>query len=238
MKSTTGLFKGFRIRLLVRLLIIILNGTALLWVSFTTNLWTLIFWVAMFEIILMVELIRFIEKFKSNILVFLESINQEDYSLAFPKGDNNNSDGRFANLFNSVVKKFQNLRAEKETRHMLLQTMIEQISVAIIGYNSRKEISIINNAAKQLLGRPYIRNLSSIENVSEHLYKEIVKIDTREGVLVKYEKNGELMQVLVRATEMKSNEEFLKIVTLQDIKQGAGRKGTGILAEAHPDYQS
>ena len=65
MRSGKKLFKGFRVSLLLRLLIIILNGTALLWVYLNSDLWTLIFWIALFEIILVVELIRFVEKFKS-----------------------------------------------------------------------------------------------------------------------------------------------------------------------------
>jgi len=224
MKSKNTLFKSFRINLLWRLLIIIINGTALLWISLNSALWTLIFWIALFEIILIVELVRFIEKFKSNILVFLESINQEDYSLAFPSGSTNNSDGRFANLFNSVVNKFQSLRAEKETRHIFLQTLIEQVSVALIGYNSKQEITIINNAAKKLIGRPYLKNMSGIKKASETLYDEVIKIDERDGVLIKYEKNGELMQVLLKATELKLNDEYLKIVTLQDIKNELDEK--------------
>ena len=224
MRSGKKLFKGFRVSLLLRLLIIILNGTALLWVYLNSDLWTLIFWIALFEIILVVELIRFVEKFKSNILVFLESINQEDYSLSFPRGNTKNTDGRFASLFNSVVKKFQSLRAEKESRHIFLQTLIEQISVALIGYNSNKEITIINNAAKTLIGRPYLKNISSIKKVSETLHDEIVNIDARDGVLIKYEKNGELMQVLLKATELKLNDEYLKIVTMQDIKNELDEK--------------
>lgn len=218
------LFKGFRVNLLLRLLIIILNGTALLWISLSTDLWTLSFWIALLEVILIVELIRFIEKFKSNMLIFLESIDQEDYSLAFPKESSKNPDGRFASLFNSVLKKFQLLRAEKETRHIFLQTVIEQISIALIGYNSNQEITIINDAAKKLLNRPYIKKLSGIKKVSEQLYEEIKSINVKEGMLIKYKKSGELMQVLLKATELKLNGEYLKIVTLQDIKNELDEK--------------
>ena len=224
MKTGKHLFKGFRVNLLVRLLIIILNGTALLWISLSTDLWTLTFWIALFEVILIGELIRFIEKFKSNMLIFLESIDQEDYSLAFPKGSLKNPDGRFASLFNSVLKKFQLLRAEKESRHIFLQTVIEQISVALIGYNSNQEITIINEAAKKLLGRPYIKNLSGIKKVSEHLYEEIINIDSKDGALIKYARKDELLQVLLRATELKSNGEYLKIITLQDIRNELDEK--------------
>jgi len=209
---------------LLRLLIIIINGTALLWITINTTLWMLTFWLAVFEIILVIELVRFIEKFKSSILVFLESINQEDYSVAFPKGNLKNPDGRFANLFNSILKKFQLLRAEKETRHIYLQTIIEQVTVGLIGYNSDHEITLINEAAKKLLGRPYIKNLSGIKKVNDSLFKAILNINVQDGVLIKYENNGELMQVLLKATELRSNDEYLKIITLQDIKNELDEK--------------
>ena len=209
---------------MLRLLIIIINGTALLWITINTTLWMLTFWLAVFEIILVIELVRFIEKFKSSILVFLESINQEDYSVAFPKGNLKNPDGRFANLFNSILKKFQLLRAEKETRHIYLQTIIEQVTVGLIGYNSDHEITLINEAAKKLLGRPYIKNLSGIKKVNDSLFKAILNINVQDGVLIKYENNGELMQVLLKATELRSNDEYLKIITLQDIKNELDEK--------------
>jgi nitrogen fixation/metabolism regulation signal transduction histidine kinase len=189
-----------------------------------TPLWMLTFWLSLFEIVLVIELVRFIEKFKTSILVFLESINQEDYSVTFPKGNFKNPDGRIANLFNSILKKFQLLRAEKETRHIYFQTVIEQVTVGLIGYNANHEITIINEAAKNLLGRPYIKNLSGIKKLNKTLYETIVSIDAKDGVLIKYERNGELMQVLLKATELRSNGEYLKIITLQDIKNELDEK--------------
>jgi len=209
---------------LLRLLVIIINGTALLWISINTSLWMLTFWLALFEIVLIIELVRFIEKFKSSILVFLESINQEDYSIVFPKENLKNPDGRIANLFNSILKKFQLLRAEKETRQIYLQTVIEQATVGIIGYNSSHEITIINEAAKKLLNRPFIRNLTGIKTVSKSLYEAIVNIDVQEGILIKYDNNSELMQVLLKATELRTNGEYLKIITMQDIKNELDEK--------------
>jgi signal transduction histidine kinase len=56
------------------------------------------------------------------------------------------------------------------------------------------------------------------------LYDAIVNIDAQEGLLIKYTKNGELMQVLLKATELRSNGEYLKIITLQDIKNELDEK--------------
>lgn len=224
MKSRNKLFGNFRLRLLVRLLLIIVNGTLLLWVALDTELWTLIFWLAVAEVVLVVELIHFIEKFKSNLLVFLESIHQEDFALSFSKGNTNSTDGRLANLFNSILNKFQLLRAEKETRHIFLQTVIQQITIALIGYNPKNEITLINDAAKELLGRPFLKKVESLEKINPTLYREILEIDDRAGKVVKYERDGEMMQILLRATELRSNDEYLKIITMQDIKNELDQK--------------
>ncbi len=224
MNPSKKIFENFRLNILVRIVLIVVVGTALLWVSINSALWTLSFWLLLFEIILIVSLIRYIEKFKSNLIVFLESINQQDYTVSFPKVNSGKKDSQFAFLINTIVKKFQLLRAEKESRSFFMQTVLEQVSVALIGYNSKKEIKLINAAAKKLLGRPYIKDLSGIKKVNEDLYDEIVNIDSKERVLVKFVRKGELMQVSLSATELKIDNEYLKVVSLNDIKSELDEK--------------
>lgn len=223
---TTGrhLFKNFRLNILVRIILIIIVGTGLLWVSLNSALWTLSFWLLLLEVILIVSLIHYIEKFKSNLIVFLESINQDDYTVSFPKINSSKKDTRFTYLLDTITKRFQSLRAEKESRSFFQQTVLEQVSVALIGYNSKKEIKLINAAAKKLLDRPYIRDLSGIKKVNEDLYDEIVNIDSKERVLVKFVRKGELMQVSLSATELKIDNEYLKVVSLNDIKSELDEK--------------
>ena len=208
----------------MRIVLIVVVGTGLLWVSINSTLWTLSFWFFLAEILLIISLIRYIEKFKSNLLIFLESINQEDFSVSFPKANSGKTDSRFSFLLSAITKKFQSLRAEKESRSFFLQTVLEQVSVALIGYNSKKEIKLINAAAKKLLGRPYIKDLAGIKKVNEDLYDEMINIDSRERVLVKFERKGELMQVSLSATELKINNEYLKVVSLNDIKSELDEK--------------
>lgn len=224
MNTGRHLFKNFRLNILVRIILIIVVGTGLLWVSLNSALWTLSFWLLLIEVILIVSLIHYIEKFKSNLIVFLESINQDDYTVSFPKINSSKKDTRFAYLLDTITKRFQSLRAEKESRSFFMQTVLEQVSVALIGYNSKKDIKLINAAAKKLLGRPYIKDLSGIKKVNEDLYDEIVNIDSRGRVLVKFERKGELMQVSLSATELKINNEYLKVVSLNDIKSELDEK--------------
>lgn len=218
------IFKNFRLNILVRIILIVIVGTALLWVSINSALWTLSFWFFLLEILLIVSLIGYIEKFKSNLLVFLESINQEDYTISFPKANSSKNDSRFSFLLGAITSKFQSLRAEKESRSYFQQTVLEQVSVALIGYNSKREIKLINAAAKKLLGRPYLKDLSGIKKVNEDLYDEIVNIDSRGRILVKFERKGELMQVSLSATELKIDNEYLKVVSLNDIKSELDEK--------------
>ncbi|MCK5278198.1 MAG: hypothetical protein KAK04_06665, partial [Cyclobacteriaceae bacterium] len=134
MNPAKKIFENFRLNILVRIILIILVGTGLLWVSLNSALWTLSFWLLLIEIVLIVSLVHYIEKFKSNLIVFLESINQEDYTVSFPKINSSKKDTRFAYLLDTLTKRFQSLRAEKESRSFFMQTVLEQVSVALIGY--------------------------------------------------------------------------------------------------------
>ncbi len=217
-------FKNFRICLLLRLLVIILNGTALLWIITHSEFWMLIFWLALLELILVAEMIRFIEKFKYHIITFLESIEQQDYSLAFTGSNSKRIDGKFASLFNSIIRQFQKLRSEKESKHFFLQTVIEQVSAGIIAYDASHEVRIINETAKSLIGKPFIKKIDSIRKFNPSLYEELIQLDSHEGVIAKYEQNGQLMQVLLRATEIKSENDYLKLITIQDIRNELDEK--------------
>ena len=211
-------FKNFRINLLTRLLITIMNGTALLWIIIYSDYWMMILWLSLAELILVIELIHYIEKFKNRIITFLESIDQQDFSLSFSNSHTKRIDGRFASIFNSIIRQFQKLRSEKESKHFFLKTVIEQVSVGIIAYDAAREVKIINEAAKKLLGKPFINKLDSIQKFNPSLYKELVQLDSHDGIIAKYEQDGQMMQVLLRATEIKSENEYLKLITIQDIR--------------------
>ena len=103
MKTWNKFFHNFRLNILIRIFLIYAVLLALVFITLKSSLWTLIFWLALLTLILIVELIRYLEKFKERFIYFLDAINQNDFTLSFNLNHQNAHDRRLANLLNDVA---------------------------------------------------------------------------------------------------------------------------------------
>ena len=132
------------------------------WVILKTDLWILVIWLGLAVVVWIIDFFRFVEKFKNNFVFFLESINQGDYSINFNPNQTQKSDKRFVEILNDLMEKFRMLRAEKEMRHMNLNAIVDQVNVGLISFDKDGSIILLNEAARKLLGKPFINNLDGI----------------------------------------------------------------------------
>jgi two-component system, NtrC family, nitrogen regulation sensor histidine kinase NtrY len=217
MTPRNALFKDFRINILVRLTIILLSFSALVLTVLLTDLWSIVFWILLAIIVLVVDFIRYVEKFKSHFLGFLDAVNQGDFSLNFQEGHKGNMDERLHGILNELNKKFRKLRLDKESRHQYLNTVIKHINVGLISYNDKGIITLMNRAAGELLRKPYLRKIDSLRHVDEKLYHAILNLNTEDRTLIKLVIGNELRHISLQATELKLEEGFEKVISMQDI---------------------
>lgn len=218
MNLTTHFFRDFRLNVIGRFLLLMVLFFILSLVLVKTSLWTLVFWLCIAILIISIEFIRYVEKFKEQFLYFVNAINEEDFSIAFPAARKKFKDKQFAEILNSLIDKFRKLRAEKEVRHHYLQTVIENINIGIISFNEKGDITLINEAAKKLFHRPYLKNIAVLKNINENLYKEITNIPSNKKSLIKFIRYDELFHLSLQANEIKIGNERIKIISMQDIK--------------------
>ena len=219
MKTWNKFFHNFRLNILIRIFLIYAVLLALVFITLKSSLWTLIFWLALLTLILIVELIRYLEKFKERFIYFLDAINQNDFTLSFNLNHQNAHDRRLANLLNDVVNKFKNVRSEMEAKQHLLRVIIEQVNVGIITFNGNGEIMLVNDAAKTLLNKPFLNRLESIRKIDESLFEAMQNLSSGNKTLVKFIRSGEMLHLSLQATEIKLDEQYLKVITFNDIRR-------------------
>jgi len=218
MNLISPLFKNFKLNILIRFLILIVLIFTLAYMALQTDLWTLIFWISIIIVIFILEFIRYVEKFKDHFLYFLNSINQEDFSVSFKEGNKRYKDEKLSAVLNDLTEKFRKLRVEKESRHQYLNTVIDHINIGLISYNQKGEITLINQAAKAILHKPHLKKIDSVKGFDQNLYDEIVNLTTRKKALVKIIRGNELYHISLQATELKLEEGYEKVISMQDIK--------------------
>lgn len=224
MNARPAVFKNFRLNILIRFGIILVLFAALVLTAILTDLWSMVFWILVAIIIMVVDFIRYVEKFKNHFLGFLDAVNQGDFSMTFQEGRKENMDERLHGMLNDLNKKFRRLRLDKESRNQYLNTVMDHISVGLISYNDKGEITLMNRAAGELLRKPYLRKIDSLRHVDERLYHAVLNLSTEDRTLVKVIIGNELRHISLQATELKISEGYEKVISLQDIKNELDEK--------------
>ena len=209
-------FKGFRLQVVLRIAAILTLGFLSVYVILYTHFWLVGIWTTLLMGVFIVSLIRFVERSNREMANFLMAIKQGDFTNTYSGKSHGNIELRTA--FSEIMAVFQKLSSEKETNHLFLQTVVEHISTALITFDDQGEVISINKSAKNLLNRPYLKNLKSLENYNKDLYEKLQMIRPGHGELIRVLSGGELQNLSVRATSFILKEKHYKIVSLQDIK--------------------
>ena len=209
----------FRLKLVIRIILILALGFGTIYVLTQTHYWLVSIWSGLFFILLIFELIRYLEKSKKELANFLLAIQQGDFSNAYPQKRKKESDYSLYKAFNIINSEFQKIRREKESNFHYLQAIVEHSGVALICYQEEEgEINLMNKAAKELFRKPYLKNISSFQKIDPALLQAITRLNSGDKVLLKSVINNELLHLSILAKELRLDDALYKLVSFQDIK--------------------
>ncbi len=173
---------------------------------------------------LVYELLRYVERTNQDLANFLLSIKHKDFmqtsspvveDVAFPE---------LHHSFNEIRLAYQSLRAEKESHAQYLDTIIEHVQVALICFRPGGDIELMNRAAKRLLDRPFMSNISILERVDPSLLKVVQELTSGESQLVKALINEELLHLAIQSTQFKLRGNAYTLISIQDIRSELDEK--------------
>jgi nitrogen fixation/metabolism regulation signal transduction histidine kinase len=170
-----------------------------------------IIWV--FEVIF---LIRYINITNKNLLLFLQSFQFNDSSLAF----NKNRKLPFKSIyyeFNRIIGLFNQLKIEKETEHQYFEHIIKHVDTGLIAWDANEKIQLFNLAAKKLLNVPHIGKLSGLKVVDEGMPEKLKKMQPGRQELLKILRGNELVSLYVRVSEFAVSGEKIMLASFQNI---------------------
>lgn len=211
-------YKSFRFQLTIRLGLLILTMFLFTDLYYSESYFFtkfLVFCLGLFQIW---YLYHFLEKSNREIVHFLESIHYDDFTNTYPEKKTGSSRDLLYHEFNEILKKFREIRADKEAQHQYLRTIVQHIGIGIITFDSDGEVQIINNAAKKLLGIKLIKNIKQIGRDHPSLQNSISDLRTGGRDLVKISKNDDEVQLAVYAIELSLRGKPFKLISIQNIQ--------------------
>ena len=210
-------FKGFRIQIIVRVLLLAVT-LVLVFLVYKDDAYFVssIILLALF-ILQLVSLIRYAEQTNRKLTKLFESIRHTDFTNKFTDNELGRSFEDLNNEFNLVIEAFNKNKTEKEEHFNYLLTVIQHVSIGIIVFKRDGKVDVYNNAVKKLLQVNSLRNINNLDNVSEKLPEILLNMRAGDKELIKLFVDDELIQLSVYATQFKMRGEEFLLVSFQDI---------------------
>jgi len=212
------IFKKFRFNIIIRVVLLLLSSFMCFYVLLETDFWASVIIVALLIVFQTISLIRYAEQTNKYLVRFLEAIQYSDFSHSFSISGLGSSFDELKNSFTEVIKAFQKSRAEKEEHYRYLQNVIQHIGIGLIAFQKSGDVKLLNSAIKKLFGINQLKNIESLNEVSEELIQKLKSIKAGERELVKIVGNDEILQLIMYATEFKLQSELIKLVSIQNIQ--------------------
>ena len=162
----------------------------------------------------------FLEKSNREVISFLQSIQWDDFSHTYPEKKSGSSLDNLYVEFNAVMRKFRDIRAEKEAHYQYLKTIVQHVAIGIITFDEEGEVQIMNTAARTLLGVKQIKNVRQLKVVSENLIDALKNLRTGGRDLIKISRSndeGEI-QLAIYAIELSLRGKEFKLISQQNIQ--------------------
>ncbi len=217
-------FKSFRLNVTVRCLVLACFLLLLFYLLTRTELYAtsaLVLVVAAYQIY---ALIHFVEKTNRELTRFLLAIRYGDFTQSFSSRGRGRSFDELNTAFSEVVDHLQKIREEKEEQSLYLQTVIQHVGVGLIAFTPEGSVTLINNAAKRILGVNQLVELRSLGRISGELVEVLMKLSSGQKSLVKLEVRGEAVQLIVYATEQKLRGQSQMLISIQNIQSELDEK--------------
>ncbi|MGC1391413.1 MAG: ATP-binding protein [Bacteroidales bacterium] len=175
-------------------------------------------------VLLTTNLISYLNNTNKKIRFFFDSVRNDDSNLSFPIETRNASLKELYQSMNKVNHQIQQLKIENRQQEQYFRTLLEHLAAGIITYNDKGFILHANSSAKKLLSIDVLTHLQQIERKDKKLFETIHSIKPYERKLVAIAAERGEIQLSLKATSFKTNENELVILSIQDIKNELDEK--------------
>ena len=165
---------------------------------------------------LLAELLHYLNRGNRDLADFLAGLRYEDYTLTFGTRQVPASAGQLRQAFNQINRSFQQLSRQKEAQHQYLQNVLALVNTGILAFYDPHaapeadpqaagpqpgDVRWLNEALRQLLGLPYLRNIGALARSEAALYEALLTLQPGENRLVRLRQQPVLLAATAFADE-------------------------------------
>src|SRR5215471_4078451 len=140
-------FKSFRVNVTVRALL--LGGVIFVgaWGWSNTNWQATPLVCAVLAVLMLVELLRYVESMNRELAGFLQFVAHHDFSVRVPLAEKGAVFRDLEDAYAVLTREYLHLNREKAANHRYLESIVEHVSVALICFDGEGAVKLMNREA-------------------------------------------------------------------------------------------
>jgi two-component system nitrogen regulation sensor histidine kinase NtrY len=170
-------------------------------------------------VMLVLDLVRYLTRGQQALTDFTLALKYRDFSRQYPAQSGPASLRSLHEAFNQVNATFRELRAEQEGQFQYLQTILALLDTGIVSYDAAGTVAWVNEAFKQTLHLPYLKNIRALQARQPVLYEAICRAVPGQPAVVKLTVGPQTVQLLVSATQFKLRGEAFTLLAFKNVSQ-------------------
>jgi two-component system, NtrC family, nitrogen regulation sensor histidine kinase NtrY len=165
-----------------------------------------------------------VNKTNADLAKFFSSVQDHDSSVRFQEEANNGSFRKLHGSMNQLITIIQHAHVENERTGSFLLSLVDHVDIGLLSFDHTGKIGIYNRAAKRYFNVQEIGQLSALKIMNDELYTIINAIKPGQEILHKMKIDNLLQSLLVKATELKFENNVIKLISFQDITNELDKK--------------
>ena len=167
-----------------------------------------------------VWLIRIHNRTNDSIASFFNSLRNDDTAIQFPDRLSSRSLHTLYDSMNRLNRHFQDIKMQSESNENYYKTLIRHAAAGLIVMNQRNQIELMNDMACMYAGiSPETTRYKILEGKNPEFYQALCSMIPGENVTYKNARNNSFQLLFFRATLIRKNDQLLKLISIQDIRQ-------------------
>jgi len=216
--------RNFYFQIIFRIVLIVLLSLIVGFLLASGQSDSLILLCSVLVIIVIFNLINYLNSTNRKISYFLESVQNEDSMLTFATNITDKPIREIYQGLNKVNSQIQLLKIEGRQQEQYFQTLLEHVGTGIVTFDTKGFVLHSNSAAKKMFGVDILTHLNQLERVNRNLFQAIRNIQPFDQKLVSVLSERGSIQLSIKATPFKTKDDELILLAVQDIRNELDEK--------------
>jgi nitrogen fixation/metabolism regulation signal transduction histidine kinase len=211
-------FKNFRLNVIAR--VVLLSGLVVVavWSVDNTGWQVTPIVCAILSVLLVIELIRYVESVNRELAGFLAFVSHHDFAVRLPLAAKGKVFRDLESAYELLAAEYRNLNLQRAANHRYLEALVEHVSVALICLDSDGAVTLLNRQAKSLFKTPHFASVKSFARIDANLPATIEQLPDGGRALIAVNIADEALQLALFATQFELLGRRYKLISFQNIR--------------------